>query len=572
MEAHVLAATLHASVVATAEACLYEAAIHAIFGGDEAAFTRARPRASWEDYGWARIKCAEASTAVDTASLHEHSLPNRLPLRPEESALAELNALPGTTLQTLSARLAAHGAAAIPEFLLYPTEDDGSTEYAAICRVKATLACIWRRVAGMGTSILAHDALCDQWLARYAVQLSTSPMTIQLAAFYSAPLHRARLQHVAECFSGANNACEIDSCLEAAKEALGAEAVPELACRVCDQFVQKVQKNGALSLSAALTSGNRARNFFALGWLAAVPLELVRHANSILTDLGLSAIMHCDDVFWIDVDAALAYIPNTALDTVVDVACARGPHDVFATALLKIHLGWRTIRLAIRCINTWQDVPLRALAQTTSIDCGPATKSAHQCSTATYDTLVATFAFPMQSSLKASFTPVHIQADCLGADDTKDANIDLQWRIDVLLKTLVGPLVGGFLPKLGWLDLGALQEAASIGKTKIDHSFRVAGTVLIHATDVARTTADALSQRDQPDLAWHWYINCLQLADILAEPEADGAARLAVVRDLEWLFPRSPFFGTPQFLRYALLTSSGPSFESRLLLSSSCAT
>jgi hypothetical protein len=124
---------------------------------------------------------------------------------------------------------------------------------------------------------------------------------------------------------------------------------------------------------------------------------------------------------------------------------------------------------------------------------------------------------------------MHFQADSLRANDTKDAKIDLLWRIDVLLKTLVGPLVGGFLPKLGWLDLGALQEAASIGKTKIDHSFRVAGTVLIHATDVARTTADALSQRDQPDLAWHWYINCLQLADILAEPEADGATRLAVV-------------------------------------------
>ena len=69
--------------------------------------------------------------------------PNRLPLRPEESALAELNALPGTTLQTLSARLAAHGAASIPEFLLHPTEDDGSAEFALICRVKATLACIW---------------------------------------------------------------------------------------------------------------------------------------------------------------------------------------------------------------------------------------------------------------------------------------------------------------------------------------------------------------------------------------------------------------------------------------------
>ena len=94
-----------------------------------------------------------------------------------------------------------------------------------------------------------------------------------------------------------------------------------------------------------------------------MPLELVRHANSILTDLGLSAIMHCDDVFWIDVDAALAYIPNTALDTIFDVAYAHGPHDVLATALLKVHVGWRTIRLAIRCINTWRDVPLKALAQ-----------------------------------------------------------------------------------------------------------------------------------------------------------------------------------------------------------------
>jgi len=530
MEAHALADTLQASVVATAEACLYEAAMHAIFGCDVAAFARARPQASWEDNGWARIKCAEASTAVDTASLHKHSLPNRLPLRPEESALAELNALPGTTLQTLSARLAAHGAASIPEFLLHPTEDDGSAEFALICRVKATLACIWRRVAGTGRGILGHDALCDQWLARYAVQLSTSPATIQLAAFYSAPLHRARLQHVAECFSGANNACEIDSCLEAAKEALGAEAVPELACRVCDQLFRK---NGALALSVSLTSGDRARNFVALGWLAAMPLELVRHANSILTDLGLSAIMHCDDVFWIDVDAALAYIPNTALDTIFDVAYAHGPHDVLATALLKVHIGWRTIRLAIRCINTWRDVPLKALAQATPIDGERVAKTSHQCSTTTYDTLIATFSFPTRSPLKASYSPMHFQADSLRANDTKDAKIDLLWRIDVLLKTLAGPLVGGFLPKLGWLDLGALQEAASIGKTKIDHSFRVAGTVLIHATDVARVTADAFSQRDQSNFAWHWYVTCLQIADILADPEPNGTARLALVCDPE---------------------------------------
>jgi hypothetical protein len=128
---------------------------------------------------------------------------------------------------------------------------------------------------------------------------------------------------------------------------------------------------------------------------------------------------------------------------------------------------------------------------------------------------------------------MHFQADSLRANDTKDAKIDLLWRIDVLLKTLAGPLVGGFLPKLGWLDLGALQEAASIGKTKIDHSFRVAGTVLIHATDVARVTADAFSQRDQSNFAWHWYVTCLQIADILADPEPNGTARLALVCDPE---------------------------------------
>ena len=47
------------------------------------------------------------------------------------------------------------------------------------------------------------------------------------------------------------------------------------------------------------------------------------------------------------------------------------------------------------------------------------------------------------------------------------------------------------------------------------------------------TSADAFSQRDQSNFAWHWYVTCLQIADILADPEPNGTARLALVCDPE---------------------------------------
>ena len=185
MEACALAANLRAAVATTSEACFFEAAIHAILSGDITSFTRAQPHVSWEDHGWALLKCAGAHVTDDLSVTMGSSHGEQI--RPEESVLQELVALRGTAFQMLCARLAVHGVVAIMNFLL-DSNQCGTGDHAVICRVKAMLACVWRRVAREETAKAEYSKQCDKCLANYALQLSACPATIKFAAYYATSL------------------------------------------------------------------------------------------------------------------------------------------------------------------------------------------------------------------------------------------------------------------------------------------------------------------------------------------------------------------------------------------------
>jgi hypothetical protein len=321
----------------------------------------------------------------------------------------------------------------------------------------------------------------------------------------------------------------------AAEKALGAMMVPELACRICKVRLLLVplppRSEETLVGDAAMPDSY---HLITLAWLINMPLELVRYANLLLAHLSLSALEHSRDKCWFErLNTIINCVPDSALDALTHVAFAGGAHDALAVVIFKVHLGWRAVRLAMHHLNLWH-FALEILAQNAPVNRELVAGNIHDCARNTYSTLVAIFASSNCVSFQSSVCLD--TSGCVNAGKIKSSSVDaapdLQWRLGRLASILLRPLIGGVLPT-GWLHIGALQEVALAGHHSDALSSTAAGFVFFSTIEVARITADALSQSGQHSLACYWYANCLRIADALVEPEEAAGLALVTPNDIQ---------------------------------------